>query len=94
MNKNQKVFVISALVAIAAVLAFVFLDWSDGYGISRTKIVTFYSTPDPRYPNLTDNWGLYTPYGIFGVLFGLIAPLCLIATAAYMALGIQPTNSN
>lgn len=91
MNANQRILVVSALCIIAAVMAFVMLDWSNG-GV--TRIVLFYEARNPRYPTLVDYWGIYTQYGVPGIVLGIVAPLCLLAVAAYIALGARHKNSN
>jgi hypothetical protein len=94
MNKYQRTLVVSALIVLAAVLVFAFLEWSDGYIPNATKIVTFYSEINPQYRNLINEWGFYTRHGVLGLLLGLIAPICLLAIAAFIALGARSSNSN
>jgi hypothetical protein len=67
---------IATLVGIGVVLAFAFLRWGEVWG---------------SYPifDLREGYGLYTYYGIPGVLLGLIAPLCLFAAAAFVALSTK-----
>ena len=89
MNNTQRLLVIASLVVIGLVLAILMLEWSDGYSFGATRVFVFYERPDPQYPNLTDHMGIYTRYGVTGVLLGVIAPLCLLAVATFIALGAR-----
>jgi hypothetical protein len=91
MNTNQRLLVIVALVVIGLVLAIVMLDWSDQYRFGATKVLVFYERPDAQYRNLTDEMGIYTRYGVAGIVLGVVAPLCLFAVAAFVALGVRRT---
>ena len=94
MSQSQHNLVVAALVAIALALAFLLLQWSDQYdGRDLTKIVVFYTSPKPGYSPLKSDWGIYTSFGLIGILLGVIIPLCLISLAAYVALGktLRPT---
>jgi hypothetical protein len=88
MDNNQRVF---ALVVIGVVLAFLTLDWGDQYtlGLNATKIFVFYEAPHPRYRSLTNEYGIYTRFGIAGILLGVVSPLCLFAVAAFIARGAR-----
>jgi hypothetical protein len=87
MNDNQRKLVIGSLVVIGFALAFVMLEWTTQWGMNSTKVWVLYRSPDPRYPTLIDEWGIYTRYGVVGIVLGIVAPLCLFATAAFIALG-------
>src|ERR1700694_214969 len=89
MNTSQRLLVIAALFFIVFALAFLILEWDDGHrGLAH--ILTFYDRQNPDYPRLTDQVGIYTRYGgVAGTLLGVIAPLCLFATAAFIALGTK-----
>ena len=93
MNHTQRLLVIASLIVIGLVLASVFLDWGDQYQYSfaqtAIKIFGFYEGPTPGYRNLTSEYGIYTRYGIAGILLGVVAPLCLFAAAAFVALGMK-----
>lgn len=93
MNTNQRILVISALCVIAAALSFTMLEWGDGWA-ALTKVVVFYETKAAGYQHVYNRWGLYTRHGVPGILFGVAVPLCLVAVAAYIALGKRPSNSN
>jgi hypothetical protein len=89
MNSNQRLLAIAALILIGLALAFLILEWGDGYGFGVTRVLVFYERPDPQYHNLTDHMGVYTRYGIMGVLLGVITPICLFTAAAFIALGTK-----
>jgi hypothetical protein len=89
MNNTQRRLVIAALVVIGLVLAFIFLDWGRIAGVSYSRILVFYERPNPYFPNLLDPIGIYTRYGVAGILLGVVAPLCLFAAAAFVALGAR-----
>lgn len=92
MNYAQRLLVISTLVVIGLVLAFVFLNWGEGAFSSldsnRIAIVVFYQDPQ-RNSLFGSGYGIYTMKGTAGVILGLIAPLCLFAAAAFVALGMK-----
>ena len=109
MNSTQRVLVISALVIISIVLAFVMLEWSDGRLLTwsggrvspLTRIVVFYEKDEyyevpylPYVANRTHSWGIYTRFGIPGILFGLVTPLCLLTVAAYVFFSRRPSQSS
>jgi hypothetical protein len=82
-NRNQWLLVI---IVIALALPLLFLEWSDGWD-SATRILVFYEAP-PRPPyDAIDRWGLYTTFGVAGILLGAIAPICLFMAAAFVWLG-------
>jgi hypothetical protein len=87
MNKAQRLLIMVTLIAIGFALACIMLQWDNEWGFEKIRILVFYADPDPKYPNLTNHWGFYTAYGIPGVLLGVVAPLVLFASAAYLWLG-------
>jgi hypothetical protein len=89
MNNTQRWLVVAALVVIGVVLAFLMLEWDDGWRFNLTRVLIFYEAQDPRYSNLIDHWGIYTRYGLAGILLGVVAPLCLFAVAGFIALGAR-----
>jgi hypothetical protein len=91
MNAKQRIVVIVALVVIAAVLASTMLEWSAGT-FGSTKIFVFYSKPNPEYRSIADHWGIYTAYGVTGILAGLVAPLILLSVAAFVAFMTNRTS--
>lgn len=93
MNRNQRMVVATALCVIATVLAFTFLVWSHGHISNAAKFVVFYTNTDPSYPGLVNYWGIYIRHGLAGYLLGLIAPVCLLAVAAFVALG-RPSSGD
>ena len=83
MTDAQKLLVAS-LVLVGIVLAYNMLDWTSQFGhADMTPIIIFYGTYDPL--GHIAYWGLYTQYGLTGVILGAVVPLCLFAVAAYMA---------
>jgi hypothetical protein len=84
MSDSQRLLVIAALVVIGVVLAFQMLEWSSG---GNTRIIVFYEKPYPLYPSVTLYMGIYTKYGLAGILLGVIAPICFFAVAGFIALG-------
>jgi hypothetical protein len=89
-NRSQRLLVILLLTIVGVVLAFVFLNWGDGafssMGGDRIAILVLSQDATSIIGN---GYGLYTTKGIPGVLLGLIAPICLFASAAYVALGTK-----
>jgi hypothetical protein len=87
MNASQRLLLIAALVAIGLVLAFVTLDWNEGWR-GGTKVFVFYEKP---LGMTSQQWGLYTQFGVGGIILGVATPLCLFAMAAFIALGTKRT---
>ena len=95
MNDAQRLLVVTSLVILGLVLAILMLDWGSQYETawgtkyyaSPTRIFVLYQRQNPRYSLLTDEMGIYTRYGVGGMLLGLIGPLCLFAAAAFVYLG-------
>lgn len=102
MNHAQRLLIIVFLVGVGAVLASIFLNWGEGAysNVSGDRIAILILDPEnsKRVPfllgTLGAGYGLYTTHGIPGVLLGLVAPLCLFAAAAYVALGSKSKISN
>jgi len=93
MNNAQRLVVITALVLIGAVLAWLLLDWEDGWQ-SGLPVLVFYDAQLPNYQNLTGHYGIYARYGvppILAILFGAVLPLSLFAVAAFLAFGRRKT---
>ncbi|HST12178.1 MAG TPA: hypothetical protein VLL05_17515 [Terriglobales bacterium] len=91
MNDDRQKLVIAALVVSALGLAYFMLDWTSQFGHEDwTPIFIFYEDLDPL--GHIEKWGLYTPRGELGVIFGVIAPLCLFAAALYLALELRLRN--
>jgi hypothetical protein len=92
-NNAQRLLVIATLMVISLVLAFVFLNWGEGafssLGGDRIAILVL---REDRNSVFGSGYGLYTTKGIPGVILGLVAPLCLLAAAAFVALGVRPSK--
>jgi hypothetical protein len=90
MNYAQRLLLIAFLVGVGVVLAFVFLHWGEGAfsNLAGNRIATLVLRED-KGSFFGSGYGLYTTQGVPGVLLGLIAPLCLFAVAAFVALGIK-----
>lgn len=90
MNSAQRLLLIVILVAVAAVLAFVFLHWGEGAfnSMGGDRIAVLVLSQD-RNTFIGNGYGLYTTNGIPGILLGLIAPICLLAAAAFVALATK-----
>ncbi|MGN6117836.1 MAG: hypothetical protein ACTHN2_20215 [Nitrobacter sp.] len=90
MNSSQRALIIATLVTTAAMLAFVFLNWGEGafssMGGDRIGILVL---SQDRNTFIGNGYGLYTTKGIPGVLLGLIAPMFLLAGAAFVALATR-----
>src|SRR5215831_885824 len=67
MNNAQRLVVITALVLIGAVLAWLLLDWEDGWQ-SGLPVLVFYDAQLPNYQNLTGHYGIYARYGVPPIL--------------------------
>jgi hypothetical protein len=88
MTEAQHKVVIASLVLIGLVLAYVMLDWTSQFGHDDwTPILIIYETYDPLFH--VARWGLYTRYGVIGVILGVVVPLCLFAVASYVALRLS-----
>jgi hypothetical protein len=88
MTDDQHKLVIASLVVIGLVLAYNMLDWTSQFEHDDwTPIVILYEDLDPL--GHIERWGLYTQYGIIGVILGTVVPLCLFAVAACMALWLS-----
>jgi hypothetical protein len=90
MNYAQRLLVIASLVLIGLVLAFAFLNWGEGAfsSLGGDRIALLVLRED-RGSIIGSGYGLYTTKGIPGVILGLVAPLCLFAAAAFVALGTR-----
>src|SRR5262245_55807637 len=85
MNSTQRLLVVASLVVIGLVLAIV-------YGLVLASIECAYVSliADTKPILMVDRYiGLGARYGIAGILLGVIAPLCLFAAAAFVALGTR-----
>src|SRR5262249_40610663 len=85
MNSTQGLLVVASLLVIGLVLAIVYglvlaiIEWARVSLIADTKPILMVD----RYI------GLSARYGIAGIPLGVIAPLCLFAAAAFVALGTR-----
>jgi hypothetical protein len=79
MNHGQRLQVIVALVVIGAILSFIMLDWQDGWRYGSQQVLVFYEGRSPG-----QRTGLYTRYGVMGIMLGVVVALCLSATAAFI----------
>jgi hypothetical protein len=89
MNNAQRLLVIVALVVVGVVLAGLLLEWETGR-LGQHDIFIVYEAPNPRYPAVRDEHGIYAAYGVpyvVAVFFGVVLPLCPFAAAAYLAFG-------
>jgi hypothetical protein len=83
MTDAQKL-VITLPVVIGLVLAYNMLDWTSQFGHDDwTPIIIFYGAYDPL--GHIAYWGLYTQYGVTGVILGAVVPLLFFAVAACLA---------
>jgi hypothetical protein len=91
MNYAQRLLLIAALVGVGVVLAIVFLHWGEGAfnSMSGNRIAIFVLRQGDPDSIFGSGYGLYTMQGIPGVLLGLVAPLCLFAAAAFVALSTK-----
>jgi hypothetical protein len=84
MNSAQRLLVITSLVVIGLVLAFVFLDFGEGafnsLGGDRIALIVLYKDPTQQSSWFGSGYGLYTLKGIPGVMLGVVLPLCLFAS--------------
>ena len=89
LNEARLNIIFSFLVIIAAVLVFVFLrvDYVHNY-INCFRLYIFEGTFGYGLYGDTE-WGLLARGGVWGVLWGVVAPICLLATAAFVAAGGQ-----
>ncbi len=91
MNHAQRLLIIALLVLIGAILAFVFLNWGEGAfnSMGGDRIAILVLRAGDKNSMFGSGYGLYTMKGTAGVLLGLIAPVCLFAAAAFVALGVK-----
>jgi len=88
MTDAQRKLIVASFFVIGLMLAFIMLEWGtqrEG-DAARVPILVFYEAPNPKFSNLTNEWGIYTYHGVSGVLLGVIAPLFLFAVGAFLAL--------
>jgi hypothetical protein len=100
MNNSQRMVIVIALSIIGLVLLFVMTGWGDSSHLRYvTRIFPFHkgcwitrgdcwgtrNIFTDKYVDPT--YGFYVANGILGILLGLVAPICLWAVAAYIALG-------
>ena len=89
MNDAQRILVIGLLTLSGAAMAYIFLNSGEG-AFSRGNRIAILVLSGYGEDSMTGpGYGLYTKKGIPGVLFGLIAPICLFAGAAFVALGAR-----
>ena len=91
MNYAQCWLIIALLLGVGVILPFVFLQWGEGAfdslgGDRITILVVRHENTDSFFGA---GYGLYTLKGIPDILLGLIAPICLFAGAAFVALGTK-----
>ena len=89
MNPAQRIVVVTTLLAVGAALALVFLEFGEGAfsNVGGDRIAILVLSGQDRDPMFGSGYGLYTMKGIPGILLGLIAPMCLLASAAFIAFG-------
>jgi hypothetical protein len=91
MNYAQRLVVVALLSIVGATLAFVFLKFGEGAfsSMGGDRIAILVLSGQDKTSMFGSGYGLYTMNGISGVLLGLIAPICLFAGAAIVALGAR-----
>lgn len=87
MNDTQRMLIVAALIVIGMVLMFAILDWGDVDRQNHARILAFYTVQNRYIASAKDDIGISTPFGVTGILLGIIAPLCLWAAAAFVHLG-------
>jgi hypothetical protein len=90
MNDTQRFFVVCALALIGLLIAFLMLDWGDNYypvGANWVRVLVVYEEPNPYVPTVPYRHGIYTQYGVPGIVLGVMLPLFLFGSAAFVALG-------
>jgi hypothetical protein len=93
-NNAQRLLVIAALVVIGTVLAWLILEWGDGWGSGGDPIFVFYENEGPNSRaftrfNVTNRYGIYAVKGIphiVAILCGVALPLCLFRGDPSLAL--------
>jgi hypothetical protein len=81
LNRNQRLLLIGALIAIGLTLPFLFLQWGNQFEGGRHVFIA--------YRTGILEWGIYARHFKAGVFFGVIAPLCLFAAAAFISLDLK-----
>lgn len=84
-NRVLRLIIVATLVMIAVGLSSTLLSWQDQYYPNATPILILYETSNPDYRNLTSEWGIYTHYGLTGVLLGIAAPILILGIAVFAA---------
>ncbi len=74
---------------VGAAMAYVLLNFGEGACSGGNRIAILVLSGHGEDSVTGPGYGLYTKKGIPGVLFGLIAPICLFAGAAFVALGAR-----
>jgi hypothetical protein len=84
MNDVQRLLVIFALTMIGIILPWHLLEWGRA-GPLENSILVFHEISNG--PGLVpDRYGIYIARGVshlFGILFGVVLPLCLFAAAGF-----------
>jgi hypothetical protein len=88
-NDTQRILVIGLLMMSGAAMAYVLLNFGEGAFSREDRIAILVLSGHGEDSITGPGYGLYTKKGIPGVLFGLIAPICLFAGAAFVALGAR-----
>jgi hypothetical protein len=88
-NEAQRILVFGLLMMVGAAMAFVFLNFGQGAFSREDHIAILVLSGQDKDSIIGPGYGLYTKRGISGVFFGLIAPICLFAGAAFVALGAR-----
>lgn len=89
MNHAQRLLIIVLLIFIGALLAFVFLDFGEGAfsNLAGNRIAILVLREGDKNSFIGSGYGLYTTFGIAGILLGLVTPICLFAVATFISLG-------
>jgi hypothetical protein len=76
------------VVVVGIILPLLLLQWSNGGSFNAAPVLVFYEEPLGRLRGF--RYGIYNADGVpylVSVLLGIVLPLCLFATAAFIALG-------
>lgn len=89
MSDAQRILVVGLLLMVGATMVFSFLNFGQGAFSRGDRIAILVLSGQDKDSIMGPGYGLYTKKGIPGVLFGLIAPICLFLVAVFVALGAR-----
>ena len=92
LNDTQFKILSYSLIGIGVILVLIFLRLD--YPINYFGSFRLYVFEGERLPYNDTEWGLFARDGLFGVFLGVVAPIVLWASVAFLSAGRQRTRRN